>query len=57
MLNMLDMIAVEEMIMLCTSCKEQETAVARCADCSSYLCTSCVKAHEFMRLFEKHRVS
>jgi hypothetical protein len=57
MLNMLDMLAIEDMIMLCTSCKEQETAVARCADCSSYLCSSCVKAHEFMRLFEKHRVS
>lgn len=57
MLNMLDMLAIEEVKVNCTSCKDKEEAVARCIHCPGYLCSSCVKAHEFMRLFSDHTVS
>lgn len=56
MQNILDMIAIEEMILDCTSCKTGDKAVARCADCASLLCPNCVTAHHFMRLFENHKV-
>lgn len=54
--NMLDMAAIEEMILACTSCKTKEKAVARCADCAHFLCPNCVSAHQYMRCFENHRV-
>lgn len=54
--NMLDMTAIEEMILDCTSCNTTEKAEARCADCAQYLCEACIKAHVFMRCFEGHRV-
>ena len=57
--NMLDMLAIEEMILDCTSCKTEDAdckAVARCANCAQFLCTNCVSAHKFMRCFENHRV-
>jgi hypothetical protein len=41
----------------CTGCKsENSPAVARCYDCSNYLCSNCVMAHQFMHCFEGHRV-
>lgn len=30
--------------------------MARCTDCSHFLCSNCNSAHEFMRCFENHRV-
>lgn len=56
MQNLLDMIAIEEMILDCTSCKTDEKAVARCADCAQFLCPNCVSAHQYMRCFENHHV-
>ena len=56
MQNLLDMIAIEEMILNCTSCKTIEKAVARCADCAEFLCQNCVSAHQYMRCFANHRV-
>ncbi|KOB71307.1 Brain tumor protein, partial [Operophtera brumata] len=41
---------------VCTCCKSKEPAVARCSDCSHFLCSNCNSAHEFMRCFENHRV-
>ncbi|CDW55397.1 B box type zinc finger protein ncl 1 [Trichuris trichiura] len=41
----------------CTGCKSKETlAVAHCYDCTNYLCTNCVMAHQYMHCFEGHRV-
>ncbi|VDO96210.1 unnamed protein product [Soboliphyme baturini] len=41
----------------CTGCKSKESvAVARCFDCSNFLCANCVMAHQFMHCFEGHRV-
>nr|CAG4634639.1 EOG090X01W2 [Alona affinis] len=42
----------------CTACKAKEPvlAVAKCFDCASLLCTSCVLAHQFMHCFEGHRL-
>ena len=54
--NMLDMSAVEDMQILCTSCKAKEKAVARCSDCANFLCPNCVTAHQYMRCFENHKV-
>jgi len=42
----------------CTGCKSRESsAVARCFDCSNFLCANCVMAHQFMHCFEGHHVS
>ncbi|XP_031830070.1 protein meiotic P26 [Nomia melanderi] len=54
--NILDMSAIENMAVLCTSCKAKDSAVARCSDCANFLCPSCDCAHQFMRCFESHKV-
>jgi hypothetical protein len=54
--NILDMLAIEQMQLDCTSCKTEEKAVARCSDCAEFLCPSCVTAHQHMRCFESHSV-
>ncbi|XP_046834478.1 B-box type zinc finger protein ncl-1-like isoform X1 [Vespa crabro] len=54
--NILDMFAIENMAVLCTSCKAKENAVARCSDCANFLCPNCNTAHQFMRCFESHKV-
>jgi len=42
----------------CTGCKSRESsAVARCFDCSNFLCAHCVMAHQFMHCFEGHHVT
>ena len=56
MCNMLDMLAIEEKQLDCSSCKTEEKAMARCADCAHFLCKSCVSAHQYMRCFEHHKV-
>lgn len=53
--NILDVSAMDQSV-VCTCCKSKEPAVARCADCSHFLCANCNSAHEFMRCFENHRV-
>jgi len=42
----------------CTACKSKDAAlaVAKCFDCASVLCPSCVLAHQFMHCFEGHRL-
>ena len=42
----------------CTACKAKDSslAVAKCFDCASLLCPSCVLAHQFMHCFEGHRL-
>lgn len=54
--NMMEMADIQTTTALCTSCKAEEKAVARCSDCSSFLCPSCVTAHNYMRCFENHKV-
>ncbi len=42
----------------CTACKSAESmAIAKCFQCSSFLCHQCVCAHQIMNCFEGHRVS
>lgn len=53
--NILDVSAMDQSV-VCTCCKSKEPAVARCSDCSHFLCSNCNSAHEFMRCFENHRV-
>lgn len=57
MVNALDMSAIEQKQIVCTSCKAKEKAVARCMDCANFLCPNCVTAHQYMRCFENHKVS
>lgn len=54
--NMLDMLAIEARSLNCNSCNFSEKAEARCANCVQYLCDACIKAHQYMRCFEGHRV-
>ena len=56
MVNILDMAAMNDPQIVCTSCKAKEKAVARCNDCASFLCPNCVTAHQYMRCFENHKV-
>ncbi|XP_064608306.1 brain tumor protein-like isoform X2 [Liolophura sinensis] len=56
MLDLLDMSAIDDMQIVCTSCKAKEKAVARCSDCANFLCPNCVTAHQYMRCFENHKV-
>ncbi|XP_063374623.1 B-box type zinc finger protein ncl-1-like [Cydia amplana] len=53
--NILDVSTMDQSV-VCTCCKSKEQAVARCTDCSHFLCSNCNSAHEFMRCFENHRV-
>lgn len=53
--NILDVSTMDQSV-VCTCCKSKEPAVARCTDCSHFLCSNCNSAHEFMRCFENHRV-
>lgn len=53
--NILDVSAMDQSVD-CTCCKTKEPAVARCTDCSHFLCSHCNSAHEFMRCFENHHV-
>lgn len=55
-INMMEMADIRTQQVRCTSCKADEKAVARCSDCSSFLCPSCVTAHNYMRCFENHKV-
>jgi len=57
MMNAMDMFDINASRILCTSCKAEEKAVARCTDCASFLCSNCVTAHKYMRCFENHKVS
>ena len=57
LLDLMEMSAIEDMKIICTSCKAKEKAVARCQDCANFLCPNCVTAHQFMRCFENHKVS
>ncbi|KAE8745672.1 hypothetical protein FOCC_FOCC007673 [Frankliniella occidentalis] len=54
--NFLDMCAIQDMTVVCTSCKTKEVAVSRCSDCANFLCSHCNSAHQFMRCFENHHV-
>ncbi|XP_076321036.1 LOW QUALITY PROTEIN: protein meiotic P26-like [Tachypleus tridentatus] len=54
--NQLDISAIENTQIICTSCKAKEKAVARCSDCATFLCSNCVTAHQYMRCFENHKV-
>lgn len=55
-MNAIDAADIRALRMQCTSCKADERAVARCSDCASFLCSNCVTAHKYMRLFENHKV-
>lgn len=54
--NIIDMSAIENENVPCTSCKAKENAIARCSDCANFLCPNCNTAHQFMRCFENHKV-
>ena len=55
-MNEMDLTDIRSGRMVCTSCKTEEKAVARCCDCASFLCSNCVTAHKYMRCFENHKV-
>uniref|UniRef100_A0A0K0FZU0 B-box type zinc finger protein ncl-1 (inferred by orthology to a C. elegans protein) n=1 Tax=Strongyloides venezuelensis TaxID=75913 RepID=A0A0K0FZU0_STRVS len=40
----------------CTGCKSGERASAFCKDCVNFLCTACTQAHQYMHIFNGHRV-
>lgn len=54
--NILDMIAMDEQALKCSSCTNDQIAMARCSDCACFLCPTCVKAHKYMRCFQDHIV-
>ena len=56
-MNAMEVADIRALRMQCTSCKADERAVARCSNCASFLCSNCVTAHKYMRLFENHKVN
>ncbi|XP_076446481.1 protein meiotic P26-like [Babylonia areolata] len=46
----------ENTVIICSSCKAKEKAVAHCAKCPNFLCNNCMAAHQFMRCFDDHVV-
>ncbi|KAG8200963.1 hypothetical protein JTE90_020599 [Oedothorax gibbosus] len=55
--NILETSTLEGAPLSCTGCKTKDTsAVARCFDCTNYLCANCVMAHQYMHCFEGHHV-
>lgn len=54
--DLIEMSDIEDMQIICTSCKAKEKAEARCQDCANFLCPNCITAHQFMRCFENHKV-
>lgn len=56
-MNLMEAAALRRSEMACESCKTKDKAVARCDDCSSFLCGNCVQAHQFMRCFDGHTVT
>ncbi len=57
MASLIDLAAMNDPQIDCTSCKFKVNAVARCSDCASFLCQNCTTAHQFMRCFENHKVN
>ncbi|XP_052793439.1 B-box type zinc finger protein ncl-1-like isoform X2 [Mya arenaria] len=54
--DLIELSDIQDMQIICTSCKAKEKAEARCQDCANFLCLNCVTAHQFMRCFENHKV-
>lgn len=44
------------MICECSSCHEGSMVTSHCKDCSEFLCDSCVRAHQRVRLTKEHRI-
>jgi tripartite motif-containing protein 2/3 len=44
--NLMDVAAIAAQTAVCTSCKSNDKAVARCADCANFLCPNCNSAHQ-----------
>jgi tripartite motif-containing protein 2/3 len=44
--NLMDVAAIVAQTAVCTSCKSNDKAVARCADCANFLCPNCNSAHQ-----------
>ncbi|CAF3529628.1 unnamed protein product [Adineta steineri] len=40
----------------CRACTSNDIGVAHCSTCSSYLCSKCCQAHQYMKCFEQHHV-
>ena len=55
--DMIEALDIRERQIICTSCKSRQSAIARCDDCDSFLCSGCVDAHQYMRCFENHKVT
>jgi hypothetical protein len=55
-MTIMDMVDIQSSQVLCTSCNNHENAVARCCNCSDFLCENCVQAHKNMRCFDNHKV-
>ncbi|KFD58489.1 hypothetical protein M513_00715, partial [Trichuris suis] len=54
--NLVTAAEFKQMILSCESCKAEEPAMARCMECSCFLCISCINAHKYMKCFDGHEV-
>ena len=44
------------MIRECSNCREGSMVTSHCKDCNEFLCDSCVRAHQRVRLTKDHRI-
>lgn len=43
-------------IIKCSSCSEDETATSWCVECAEYICDSCVRAHQRLKITKDHTI-
>ena len=47
---------VEEEMIKCSSCSDENPATSWCVECSEYICDSCVQAHQRLKITKDHTI-
>ena len=45
-----------EMLIVCSSCDKEDTAIARCQNCADFLCDACLRAHRMTKVTKMHKI-
>ncbi|CAF4644963.1 unnamed protein product, partial [Rotaria sp. Silwood2] len=56
LIHQIENIALKKGSIECRACTSNDIGVAHCSTCSSYLCSKCCQAHQYMKCFEQHHV-
>lgn len=50
LMNLMELGIIKKSALMCTNCKSNEKAVARCVDCPHFLCSGCNAGHQVLLL-------